>query len=110
MASGERHPTSRRLAAILAADVVGYSRLMGDDEVGTLGALKKHHRELIDPTIADHRGRIVKTTGDGLLAEFRSIVDAVTCAVVSAKWSAATPPCRRIAGSCSASASTSATF
>ena len=66
----DRHPTSRRLAAILAADVVGYSRLMGDDEVGTLGTLKTHRRELIDPTIAGHHGRIVKTTGDGLLAEF----------------------------------------
>jgi len=70
MASSEQHPTSRRLAAILAADVVGYSRLMGDDEVGTLGTLKTHRRELIDPTIAGHHGRIVKTTGDGLLAEF----------------------------------------
>jgi class 3 adenylate cyclase/pimeloyl-ACP methyl ester carboxylesterase len=71
----------RRLAAIMAADVVGYSRLMGDDEVGTLRALKAHRRELGDPTIASHHGRIVKTTGDGLLVEFASIVDAVACAV-----------------------------
>jgi TolB-like protein/class 3 adenylate cyclase/thioredoxin-like negative regulator of GroEL len=71
----------RRLAAIMAADVVGYSRLMGADEVGTLNRLKTHHRELIDPAIASHRGRIVKTTGDGLLVEFPSVVDAVACAV-----------------------------
>ena len=71
----------RRLAAILAADVAGYSRLMGADEVGTLEALKAHRRELIDPAIACHRGRIVKTTGDGMLVEFASAVDAVTCAM-----------------------------
>ena len=71
----------RRLAAILAADVVGYSRLMGCDEVGTLRALKAHRRELVDTTIAEHHGRIVKTTGDGLLLEFASVVDAVACAV-----------------------------
>src|SRR5690348_6971030 len=71
----------RRLAAILAADVAGYSRLMGADEVGTLAALKAHRREIVDPTIAQHRGRIVKTTGDGMLVEFASAVDAVTCAV-----------------------------
>ena len=71
----------RRLAAILAADVAGYSRLMGADEVGTLTALKAHRRELIDPAIAAHGGRIVKTTGDGALVEFASVVDAVTCAV-----------------------------
>src|SRR5215510_6018235 len=74
--------TARRLAAILAADVAGYSRLMGEDEEGTLAALKSHRRELIDPLIAQHQGRIVKTTGDGLLIEFASIVDAVRCAVV----------------------------
>ena len=74
--------TARRLAAILAADVAGYSRLMGADEEGTLAALKGHRRELIDPLIAQHQGRIVKTTGDGLLIEFASIVDAVRCAVV----------------------------
>jgi len=71
----------RRLAAILAADVVGYSRLMGADEMGTHTALKSHRRELIDSGIAEHHGRIVKTTGDGMLVEFASVVDAVSCAV-----------------------------
>jgi adenylate cyclase len=71
----------RRLAAILAADVAGYSRLMGVDEEGTLTALKAWRRELIDPKIAEHRGRIVKTTGDGALVEFASAVDAVRCAM-----------------------------
>jgi len=71
---------TRRLAAILAADVAGYSRLMGADEDGTLARLKAIRRELADPKIAEHRGRIVKTTGDGLLAEFPSVVDAVRCA------------------------------
>jgi adenylate cyclase len=71
----------RRLAAILAADVAGYSRLMGTDEVGTLAALKAHRREIVDPAIARHNGRIVKTTGDGMLVEFASAVDAVACAV-----------------------------
>ena len=71
---------TRRLAAILAADVAGYSRLMGNDEEGTLERLKAHRRELIDPKIGEHRGRIVKTTGDGVLAEFASVVDAVRCA------------------------------
>src|SRR4051794_40134301 len=71
----------RRLAAILAADVVGYSRLMGADEMGTITALKSHRRELVDSAIAEHRGRIVKTTGDGVLVEFASVVDAVSCAV-----------------------------
>ena len=72
---------TRRLAAILAADVAGYSRLMGADEEGTLERLKALRRELIDPKIAEHQGRIVKTTGDGLLVEFASVVDAVRCAV-----------------------------
>jgi len=72
---------TRRLAAILAADVAGYSRLMGADEEGTLERLKALRRELIDPKIAAHHGRIVKTTGDGLLVEFPSVVDAVRCAV-----------------------------
>jgi len=67
----------RKLVAILAADVAGYSRLMGADEVGTLARLKAHRRELIDPWIAAYRGRIVKTTGDGILVEFPSVVDAV---------------------------------
>jgi adenylate cyclase len=71
----------RRLAAILAADVAGYSRLMEADEEGTLAALRAVRRELADPKIAEHRGRIVKTTGDGLLAEFASVVDAARCAV-----------------------------
>jgi TolB-like protein/class 3 adenylate cyclase len=71
----------RRLAAILAVDVAGYSRLMGADEEGTLAALKAVRRELADPKIKEHRGRIVKTTGDGLLLEFASVVDAVRCAV-----------------------------
>jgi class 3 adenylate cyclase/ATP/maltotriose-dependent transcriptional regulator MalT len=72
---------TRRLAAILAADVAGYSRLMGADEEGTLAALKALRREMADPKIEEHRGRIVKTTGDGLLVEFASVVDAVRCAV-----------------------------
>jgi class 3 adenylate cyclase len=72
----------RRLAAILAADVAGYSRLMGADEEGTHERLKAHVREVVDPKIAEHRGRVVKNTGDGFLAEFASIVDAVRCAVV----------------------------
>src|SRR5882672_10422723 len=71
----------RKLAAILTADVAGYSRLMGADEEGTLARLKAHRRELIDPEIGEHKGRIVKTTGDGLLVEFASVVDAVRCAV-----------------------------
>jgi adenylate cyclase len=71
----------RRLAAVLAADVAGYSHLMGVDEVGTLAALKAIRKEITDPAIAEHGGRIVKTTGDGMLVEFASAVDAVTCAV-----------------------------
>src|SRR6266498_1269948 len=71
----------RKLAAILAADVAGYSRLMGLDEEGTLKRLRKLRRELINPAVALHRGRIVKTTGDGILIEFPSVVDAVRCAV-----------------------------
>src|SRR5467141_263680 len=70
----------RRLAAILAADVTGYSRLIEADEEGTLGRLKALRAELIDPKIAHHKGRIVKTTGDGLLVEFASVVDALRCA------------------------------
>jgi len=73
--------TTRRLAAILAADVAGYSRLMGVDEEGTLERLKALRREVVDPKIAEHYGRIVKTTGDGVLVEFASVVDAVRCAV-----------------------------
>jgi class 3 adenylate cyclase/pimeloyl-ACP methyl ester carboxylesterase len=81
MTTGAHHGVSRRLAAILAADVAGYSRLMEGDEVVTLSALKAHRCELVEPAIAGHHGRIVKTTGDGLLVEFHSIVDAVACAV-----------------------------
>src|SRR5204862_7432187 len=72
---------TRRLAAILAADVAGYSRLMGAEKEGTLERLKALRRELLDPKIAEHKGRIVKTTGDGMLIEFPSVVDAVRCAV-----------------------------
>lgn len=72
----------RRLAAILAVDVVGYSRLMGADEAGTFGRLRGHHKELFEPKITQHNGRIFKVMGDGLLAEFASVVDAVECAMV----------------------------
>ena len=96
--SGER--VERRLAAILAADVAGYSRLMGRDEAGTLARLKALRRELIDPMVAEHRGRIVKTTGDGLLIEFPSVVEAVACAMTvqsgMGSRNAATPEDRRI--------------
>src|SRR6266403_1684042 len=71
---------TRRLAAILAADVAGYSRLIGADEEGTLNRLRSIRTEIIDPKITEHRGRIVKTTGDGLLVEFSSVVDALRCA------------------------------
>jgi class 3 adenylate cyclase len=70
----------RRLAAILAADVVGYSRMMNEDEEGTFAALQRCHSELIDPAIARHHGRTFKLVGDGLLAEFSSVVEAVACA------------------------------
>src|SRR4051812_6960416 len=73
-------PSTRRLAAIFAADVAGYSRLMGADEEGTHERLKAHLRQLIDPKIKEHRGRIVKNTGDGMLAEFASVIDAGRCA------------------------------
>jgi adenylate cyclase len=90
----------RRLTAILAADVAGYSRLMGAEEEETLARLKAHRRELVDPKIAEHRGRIVKTTGDGLLVEFASVVDAVRCAVEiqrdMAERNVDVPPERRI--------------
>jgi len=92
--------TVRRLTAILAADVAGYSRLMGADEEGTHERLKAHLGELIEPKIAEHRGRIVKNTGDGFLAEYPSVVDAVRCAVEvqcgMAKANAAIPPEERI--------------
>jgi adenylate cyclase len=90
----------RRLAAILAADVAGYSRLMGADEEGTHERLKDLRRELIDPNIAQHHGRIVKTTGDGILIEFSSVVDALRCATAvqkaMAERNADVPPETRI--------------
>jgi adenylate cyclase len=73
--------TARKLAAILAADVVGFSRLTGADEDGTLARLRALRSDLTDPTIAVHHGRVVKRTGDGLIVEFRSVVDAVRCAI-----------------------------
>jgi class 3 adenylate cyclase len=101
---------TRRLAAILAADVVGYSRLMGADEEGTHERFKAHLVELIDPKIREHHGRIVKTTGDGVLAEFASVVDA--CAVrakFNARWPTAIWISPRSGASDFASASISAT-
>ena len=77
----DEREVERRLAAILAADLAGYSRLMEVDEAGTLARLKTHRLELVDPAIAKKRGRIIKTTGDGLLVEFPSVADAVECAV-----------------------------
>jgi adenylate cyclase len=93
-------PPVRRFTAILAADVAGYSRLMGADEEGTHERLQGHFRELVHPKITEHRGRIVKNTGDGFLAEFASVVDAVRCAVEvqqgMAERNAGTPPEKRI--------------
>src|SRR6202035_3990630 len=90
----------RRLAAILAADVAGYSRLIEADEEGTLGRLKALRAEVIDPKIALHRGRIVKTTSDGLLVDFASVVEALRCAAEMQadlpEGSAALPPDGRI--------------
>src|SRR5689334_6126280 len=90
--------SDRRLAAVLAADMVGFSRLMEVDETGTLARLKAHRIELIDPAIAKNHGRIIKTTGDGLLVEFHSIVDAVLCAAEiqrrMARRNADVPPAR----------------
>jgi adenylate cyclase len=90
----------RRLAAILAADVAGYSRLMGADEEGALARLKAVRKSLVDPAIAAHRGRIVKTTGDGMLVEFASAVDAARCAIevqrAQAEQNAAVPQVKRI--------------
>ncbi len=77
----ENEQTNRRLAAVLAADVVGYSRMMSVDEVSTLAALKRHREMVFDPAVAQHRGRIVKLIGDGTLVEFASVVDAVKCAL-----------------------------
>src|SRR5947207_5218236 len=78
---GETKSTEQRLAAVLAADMVGYSRLMELDERGTLARLRTHRIELIDPAIAKNQGRIIKTTGDGMLVEFQSVADAVRCAI-----------------------------
>ena len=91
----------RRLAAILSADVVGYSRLMGDDEAGTLERLKAHRAECVDPAIAARGGRLVKLMGDGALVEFPSVVDAVECAIAvqrgMAERNAEVPESTRIA-------------
>src|SRR5215469_5866586 len=92
--------STRRLAAILAADVAGYSRLMGADEGGTLSRLRAIRAEVFDPKIAEHNGRLVKTTGDGLLVEFGSVVDAMRCAIEvqeeMAKRNAGVPEDRRV--------------
>src|ERR1700738_3194035 len=100
MESAGQARVERRLAAILAADVAGYSRLIEADEEGTLRRLKTLRSEVIDPKIARNRGRIVKTTGDGLLVEFASVVDALRCAAemqsALAEGNAALPPDRRI--------------
>jgi class 3 adenylate cyclase len=101
---------TRRLAAILAADVAGYSRLMGADEEGTHERLKAHLSELVNAKIAEHQGRVVKNTGDGFLAEFPSVVDAVRLlSRCSEEWLNAIWMSRRRSGSISASASISAT-
>ena len=79
----------RRLAAILAVDIVGYSRLVEEDEAATLAAIRQLRAEVIDPLLVKHHGRVVKLMGDGTLAEFSSVVDAVTCAVAAQKETAA---------------------
>ena len=93
--------TERKLAAILAADVVGYSRMVGEDEAGTIARLKALRKDFIEPLIAEYHGRIVKLMGDGALVEFASAVDAVECAVAVqngvAEWEAAVPDDRRLA-------------
>src|SRR4051794_28610253 len=98
-AMAEAHP-ERRLAAILAADVVGYARLVEQDEAATLAALKRLRQQVIDPLLAEHKGRIVKLMSDGALVEFASVVDAVACAVAVqrgvAERQAEVPPERRI--------------
>ena len=88
----------RRLAAILAADLVGYSRLMGADEAGTLAALQLRRREVLEPLVSQHGGRIFKLMGDGMLVEFPSVVDAVQCAVDIQKGMAAANAALKIAG------------
>src|SRR2546421_12728556 len=96
----QQAPTQRRLAAILAADVVGFSRMMGAAEGGTHARLMKVREEVTDPAVAEFRGRIFKTTGDGLLVEFPSVVDAVQCAakvqIEMARRAAAAAPAERL--------------
>jgi adenylate cyclase len=100
---------TRRLVAILAADVAGYSRLMGADQEGTLECLKALRGELLDPKIAEHHGRIVKTTGDGMLVEFQSIVRCAARSKCSKRCPSRTPVSERTTASSCASASISAT-
>ena len=101
----------RRLTAIMATDVVGYSRLIRDDEEGTIAALKALRADLIDPKLGEHNGRIVKLMGDGMLAEFASVVDAVRAAVETQEAVASTTRTyQRTSGLSSASASTWATW
>ena len=99
LTAGQAMPPVRRLTAILAADIAAYSRLMGADEVGTVQALREH-RSAADPLIAEHGGRVVKTTGDGVLIEFGSVVGAVECALglqrLAAERNARTPAERRM--------------
>ena len=96
----------RKLAAIMAADVVGYGRLMEQDEAGTFERLRAHRKELFEPEIAQHHGRVFKLVGDGFLAEFASVVDAVECA---AAWHSGTASCQSTSASTSESAYMSAT-
>ena len=93
--AGER--VNRKLAAILAADVVGYSRLMAADEAGTLAALKRHRETVFDPAVAAHNGRVVKLIGDGTIVEFASVVDAVNCALSMQRSGAPAPDHRAAA-------------
>src|SRR5690349_7341566 len=96
----ETASTERRLAAIVATDIVGYSRLIEQDEKSTLTSIRTLRREVLDPLLAEHHGRIVKLMGDGIIAEFASVVDAVSCAVAAqqrvAERQADVPPERRI--------------
>jgi adenylate cyclase len=102
---------TRKLAAILAADVAGYSRLAAADEERTLARLRALRSDLFDPTIALHHGRVVKRTGDGILIEFRSVVDAVRCAIeVQNGWPSATLACHLSGGSSFGSAFILATW
>ena len=107
--SGETHVESpRRLVTIVAADIAGYSRLVGMDEEGTIARIKRHRRDLIEPTVAEHNGRLIKWMGDGFLAEFSSPVEAVRCAVViqqgrssiSQSWVKSRPHRLRTSGVC----------